>query len=51
VKNPAFVLMPQSVAKVRGLPDMIIGIGILRQLHLYIAYRERKLYATPASAH
>jgi predicted aspartyl protease len=51
VTNPAFELMPHSVSKVRGLPDIIIGMGILRQLHLYIAYRERNIYATTASAH
>jgi len=30
--------------------DMILGMGILRQLHMYIAYGEGKLYLTPASA-
>jgi hypothetical protein len=33
---------------VRG--DLILGIGILRQLHLHIAYDEERLYITPASA-
>lgn len=28
--------------------DMILGVGILRQLHLYIAYGEKKMYITPA---
>ena len=28
--------------------DLLLGIGILRQLHLYIAYKERKMYMTPA---
>lgn len=28
-------------------PDLIIGMDVLRHLHLYIAYRERKLYITP----
>jgi hypothetical protein len=32
------------------LPDMLIGMDILRHLHLYIAYREQKLYITPSSA-
>jgi hypothetical protein len=31
------------------LPDMLIGMDILRHLHLYIAYREQKLYITPSS--
>ncbi|HEX4272474.1 MAG TPA: retropepsin-like aspartic protease [Rhizomicrobium sp.] len=30
--------------------DLLLGIGILRQLHFYIAYREKKLYITPAQA-
>ncbi len=30
--------------------DLIIGLGILRLLHLYIAYKEEKLYITPALA-
>jgi hypothetical protein len=29
---------------------MLIGMDILRHLHLYIAYREQKLYVTLASA-
>jgi predicted aspartyl protease len=33
-----------------GRTDMIIGITILRRLHLYIAYDEEKLYVTPAGA-
>jgi len=32
------------------LPDLLIGMDILRHLHLYIAYGEQKLYITPASA-
>jgi hypothetical protein len=28
--------------------DLLLGVGILRQLHLYIAYKEKKLYLTPA---
>ena len=29
-------------------PDMLIGMDVLRHLHLYIAYKEEKLYITPA---
>jgi predicted aspartyl protease len=28
-------------------PDLTIGMDVLKRLHLYIAYRERKLYITP----
>jgi predicted aspartyl protease len=30
------------------VPDMLIGMNVLRHLHVYIAYREQKLYITPA---
>ena len=30
------------------VPDMIIGLDVLRQLHLYFAFGERKLYVTRA---
>ena len=30
----------------RVLPDVIVGQNILGKLHVYIAYRERKLYVT-----
>lgn len=32
-------------------PRIILGMNILRQLHLYIAYKEKVLYATAAEAH
>ena len=32
-----------------GLSDMILGMDILHRFHLYIAYKEKKLYITPAS--
>lgn len=52
VDNPDIVLMPDAVSKFyEGAPKLILGMGILRQLHLYIAYREHKLYVTAASAH
>lgn len=47
VKNPDIVLMPDSG---QGVPDLLLGVGILRQLHLYIAYKEGKIYATRAEA-
>ena len=36
--------------KVWGEDDLLLGVGILRQLHIYIAYKERKMYVTPALA-
>jgi predicted aspartyl protease len=47
VANPGIVIIDDS-----GLPGdtprLILGIQTLRQLHLYIAYGEHKLYVTPA---
>jgi predicted aspartyl protease len=47
VNRPPIQIVSDSVW---GQDDMILGIDILRQLHLYIAYREEKLYITPALA-
>jgi predicted aspartyl protease len=33
-----------------GLADVILGMDILHRLHLYVAYKEKKLYVTPAAA-
>jgi predicted aspartyl protease len=53
VRNPNVLLVPDSLSKIvkHGGPQMILGMTALRQLHLYIAYKERKLYITAASAH
>ena len=32
----------------RGIPDISLGVDVLKHLHLYIAYKEQMLYATPA---
>lgn len=59
VENPSVRLVPDRMAEAmpfdlggvtsetrRALPDVIIGQNVLGKLHLYIAYRERKLYVT-----
>jgi hypothetical protein len=33
-----------------GLPDMTLGMSTLGKMHVYIAYRERKVYITESSA-
>lgn len=48
VANPYVMLVP-DVHYVR-LTDGLIGMGVLRQLHMYIAYKEKKIYVTGASA-
>jgi predicted aspartyl protease len=32
-----------------GGPRLLLGMGVLRRLHLYISYKEEKLYVTPAT--
>lgn len=54
VNNPAIILVPDDKSQIMGrnsAPQMIVGMGVLRHLHLYIAFKERKIYVTPASAH
>ncbi|HKD21597.1 MAG TPA: hypothetical protein VKB71_06270, partial [Rhizomicrobium sp.] len=63
VSDPDVVLVPDSydeLGKEMGIEsrlprdaiehwDMVIGMNVLRHLHIYIAYKEQKLYITPAS--
>lgn len=52
VLNPQISLEPISAvaASMAGLKrkSIIIGLNVLRQLHIYIAYGEKKLYISPA---
>lgn len=51
VNNPEIDLVPQSAFfRYGGGPQLLLGIGVLRQLHIYIAYDEQVLYVTPAEA-
>ena len=64
VSNPMIMIMPNMMGNVNpaaprtgsiiredrnGLPDVILGMNVLREMHMYIGYRERKLYITAAS--
>lgn len=53
VENPKIQLIPQENFDRHGRGDaqIILGTSVLRQLHLYLAYDERRLYLTPAEAH
>lgn len=33
----------------RDTPDMLIGLDVLKRLHLYIAFKEKKIYITPGT--
>lgn len=54
VNNPEIDLVPDNESKLLhsdGQADMILGMDVLRVLHLYIAYKEHMIYATDADAH
>lgn len=46
IRNPNIVILDTEG---RG-DELIVGIGVLRQLHLFIAYDEKSLYLTAAEA-
>jgi hypothetical protein len=65
VTNPAIDLLPDMVSNpatptlgagsiIRdtdaNLPDVILGMNVLSKLHVYIAYKEAKLYITAAGS-
>jgi hypothetical protein len=47
VNNPHIEIISD---RIWGENDLLLGVGILRQLHFYVAYKEKKLYVTPAMA-
>ena len=52
VNNPDIFLVSRRDADTyRAERTLILGLNVLRRLHLYIAYRERVMYLTPATAH
>ncbi|HTW36810.1 MAG TPA: aspartyl protease family protein [Rhizomicrobium sp.] len=52
VSNPDIALIPGDQSRVgMAVPTLILGMNILRHLHIYIAYGEKMLYVTDASAH
>ncbi len=50
VKKPRIVFVSEEVSHDRE-DKMLLGIEILRQLHIFIAHKEHMLYVTAASAH
>jgi hypothetical protein len=49
VQNPDIDIIPgETYGKLN--PQLIIGINVLRQLRVYIAYKEQTLYLTSAEA-
>jgi predicted aspartyl protease len=50
VVHPDIDIVDEPGYMTRDAP-LLIGINVLRQLHMYVAYKERILYVTPAEAH
>ena len=54
IASPSIEMTPQQNfgggSDVASAP-LVLGIGALRELHLYIAYRSQTLYMTSAEAH
>jgi predicted aspartyl protease len=48
VSNPRLQIVSDAYLP-KGM-DMLVGVSILRRLHLYVAYDEEKLYITPVGA-
>jgi len=51
IENPDIVLVPDAQSRFPGGHRFVIGMNILRRLHLYIAYREKKLYVAGPGGH
>ncbi len=52
VNDPDLVVVPDAVShRLPNRPGVVLGMGILRHYHLYVAYRVHRLYLTPASMH
>lgn len=51
VTNPKMYLHRMADSQMAGVPRFLLGMNVLRQLHLYISYRDKTLYITGASAH
>jgi len=49
VQNPNILLYENQLGSI-DTNDVVLGMTVLRRLHLYIAYGEKALYVTPANA-
>jgi hypothetical protein len=52
ISNPDIELTPSTVSNLNGnYRYLAIGMDVLKQLHIFVAGGEKKIYITPASAH
>lgn len=50
VQHPAIRLIPKAFVSSNATTELLLGTTVLRQLRLYIAYKEKMLYLTSAEA-
>ena len=50
IGNPRIALIPDKDSTFYGGP-MLLGMNVLHRLHLYLSYKEGKLYISPAEQH
>jgi len=51
IEHPDIVLVPDAQSGFPGGHRFVLGMNILRRLHMYVSYRQRKLFVTAAGAH
>jgi len=47
--NPNLLLISRADSGMLYGPELILGMSVLRHLHLYIDYKQQRIYATPAT--
>jgi predicted aspartyl protease len=48
VSNPLFSILPEKSARIEA--PVLLGMDVLKHLHVYIAFGEQKIYVTPSAA-
>ncbi|MBV9420424.1 MAG: hypothetical protein JO348_11685, partial [Alphaproteobacteria bacterium] len=51
VNNPDLPLISRADSHIGEGTQLFLGIGIIRQLHMFISYQQRRIVVTAASAH
>jgi predicted aspartyl protease len=49
ITNPDLALISRADTGMIYGPDLILGIGVLRKLHMFVDYEQQRIYATRAS--
>jgi predicted aspartyl protease len=55
IENPQIIMQHNAdsgaARRFQSRPQLVLGTSILRQLHIYISYKDKKIYFTNATAH